>query len=248
MTHTVQKGVVSRLLYNPHCRNYMSRLKKLYIKGRLIDLPHPFEEDVERLVRANHELLCKSISRVEQEQLSEAAKAEDPYEAGAEIEYLRASADELRREARSLALVSLVTRFQHWLRVFAEELTNCPAATSGVVKNMQTLKKELGEGPVPAAFFEDLETVRDSIIHADSNVEWMRGKEQRHVPLKYREVNLESLKKLDLPEQSLQEIRESAMSRINLTEQHLQEAMTKAIEQVKWYEDRLAQLEMSRNS
>jgi hypothetical protein len=225
----------------------MSRLKKLYIKGRLIDLPHPFEEDVERLVRANHELLCKSISRVEQEQLSEAAKAEDPYEAGAEIEYLRSSADELRRDARSLALVSLVTRFQHWLRIFAEELTNRPAATFGVVKNMQTFEERARRGSCISRFLRRFRNSArlDHSRRLERRVDARQRAKAR--PAEIQRGQLESLKKLDLPEQSLQEIRESAMSRINLTEQHLQEAMTKAIEQVTWYEDRLAQLEMSRN-
>jgi hypothetical protein len=101
---------------------------------------------------------------------------------------------------------------------------------------------------VPAAFFCDLETVRDSIIHADSNVEWMRGKEQRNVPLKYREVNLEHLSKFKLTEEQLREIRENAMAQINLTDAHIREAMDNSIRQIKWYEDRLAELEMSRNS
>jgi hypothetical protein len=177
--------------------------------------------------------LCENIASKEALEIAEAAKIEDSREAGAEIQWAKSTADELRREARSVAVVTLVTRFQHWLRVFVEEMKKKPA--NGVDKNLETLNKGLGggEGPVPAAFFCDLETVRDSIIHADSNVEWMRGEVQRRVPLKYREVNLEHLSNLKLTEEQLREIRENAMARINLTDAHIQEAMEKSIQQIK---------------
>ena len=224
----------------------MARPLKLRLGGKLFDLPHPFEEDVKFLVKATYELLCENIASKEALEITEAEKIEDSREAGAEIQWVKSNADELSREARSVAVVTLVTRFQHWLRVFVEEMKKKPA--NGVEKNLATLNKALGEGPVPVAFFCDLETVRDSIIHGDSNVEWMRGKEQRSVPLKYREVNLEHLSKFKLTEEQLREIRGNAMAQINLTDAHIQEAMARSIQQVKWYEDRLAELEMSRNS
>jgi hypothetical protein len=226
----------------------MAHRMKLFLGGRPLELTHPFEEEVQFLVKTTHELLCENITRKEQEALAEAEKIEDAHEAGAEIQFVKSSADELRREAHSVAVVTLVTRFQHWMRVFVEELPNRKPA-NGVEKNLRTLNKELGEeGPVPVSFFSDLETVRDSIIHGDSNVQWMRGTEQRRVPKKYREVNLETLSKFKLTDEQLQEIRENAMAQINLTDAHVQEAMAKTIEQVKWYENRLAALEMSRNS
>lgn len=221
---------------------------KLFLGGKPLDLTHPFEEEVQFLVKTIYELLCENITRKEQEALAEAEKIEDPHEAGAEIQFVKSNADELRREARSVAVVTLVTRFQHWMRVFVEELPNKKPA-NGVEKNLTTLNKELGEeGPVPVAFFSELEAVRDSIVHADSNVEWMRGNEQRRVPQKYREVNLETLSKFTLTDEQLREIRENAMAQINLTDVHVHEAMAKSIAQVKWYEDRLAALQMSRNS
>lgn len=226
----------------------MARPLKLRLGGKLFDLPHPFEEDVQFLVKATYELLCENIASKEALEITEAEKIEDSREAGAEIQGAKFDADALRQEARSVAVVTLVTRFQHWLRVFVEDLKKNPA--NGVEKNLETLHKELGveEGPVPAAFFCDLETVRDSIIHADSNVKWMRGPKQRSVPLKYREVNLKHLSKLNLTEEQLREIRENAMAQINLTDAHIREAMENSIRQIKWYEDRLAELEMSRNS
>jgi len=204
----------------------MARPTKLYLGGRVLNLPHPFEEDVQLLVNATYDLLCENIGRKEALAITEAEKIEDSREAGAEIQWVKSNADELRREARSVAVVTLVTRFQHWLRVFVEDMKKKPA--NGVGKNLATLSKELGEGPVPAAFFCDLETVRDSIIHGDSNVEWMRGKEQRIVPLKYREVNLEHLSKFKLTEEQLREIRGNAMAQINLTDAHVQEAMARS--------------------
>jgi len=226
----------------------MARLKGLYLGGRLLDLPHPFEEDVQFLVKATYDLLCENIARQEEEEMATAEKIGDPCDAGAERQWSKSNADELRREARSIAVVTLVTRFQHWLRVFVKELTGKEPA-NGVERNIRTLNEKLEKrSPVPAEFFYDLETVRDSIIHADSSVEWMRGNEQRCVPLKYREVNLESLLSLKLTEEQLCEIRENAMAQINLTDEHIQEAMSKSIEQIKWYEDRLAELEMPKNS
>lgn len=225
----------------------MTRLKKLYLGGRLLDLPHPFEEDVQFLVEATYDLLCENIARKEEEWVKEAEKIEDPSKAGAERQWARSNADELRQEARGIAVVTLVTRFQHWLRVLVKEVTDKEPPNS-VERNLRTLSETLGKGPVQAEFFHDLETVRDSIIHADSSVEWMRGSEQRHVPLKYRDVSLEHFSKYDLTEEQLREIRENAMARIILTDAHIRDAMAKSIQQVKWYEDRLAEHEMSRNS
>jgi hypothetical protein len=225
----------------------MAHLPKLYLGGKLRDLPHPFEEDVQFLVGATYDLLCENIARREKEAVTEAEKIEVPEEAGAERQWLRSNADELRGEACSIAVVTLVTRFQHWLRVFVRELTE-KEPKNGVEPNLRTLRQKFGDGPVPAEFFLDLETVRDSIIHGDSNVEWMRGNEQRSVPLKYREISLEHMSKYNLSEDQLREIRENAIAQINLTDAHIQEAIVKSIEQIKWYEDRLAEREMVKNS
>jgi hypothetical protein len=224
----------------------MARPNKVYLGDRLVDLPHPFEEDVQFLVKTTYDLLCENIAHREEEGITEAEKIEDPHDAGTEVQWVESNADELRQEARSVAVVTLVTRFQHWLRIFVEDMKEKPV--NGVEKNLATLNKGLGEGPVPADFFCDLETVRDSIIHADSSVEWMRGSKQRRVPLKYREVSVEGLSKFKLTEEQLREIRENAMAQINLTDEHIQEAMAKSKQQIKWYEDRLRELEMLKNA
>jgi len=128
----------------------MARPKKLYLVGTLLNLPHPFEEDVQFLVNATYGLLCEDIARKEAPAITEAEKIADSREAGAEIQWVKSNADDLRRGARSVAVVTLVTRFQHWLRVFVEDMKKKPA--NGVGKNLATLNEGLGEGPVPAAF------------------------------------------------------------------------------------------------
>jgi hypothetical protein len=91
----------------------VGRIRSVRIGNRVIPIPHPFVEEVERLIRTNHRLLFDSISRIEQEQISEANKIEDPAEAGGEIDFAISEANELREAATNMALVSLVTRFQH---------------------------------------------------------------------------------------------------------------------------------------
>jgi len=59
---------------------------------------------------------------------------------------------------------------------------------------------------------------------------------------------LEFLSKYKLTEEQRREIRENAMAQVNLTDAHIEEAIAKSIAQIKWYEDRLEELEISRNS
>lgn len=70
----------------------------------------------------NHILLCERITRIQREQISALSKDGDDRELESEMDYIRSQADELRREATSFALVAVVTRFQHWVRLFVEEL------------------------------------------------------------------------------------------------------------------------------
>jgi hypothetical protein len=43
----------------------MARPNKLHLGGRLLDLPYPFEEDVQFLVNATYDLLRENIARKE---------------------------------------------------------------------------------------------------------------------------------------------------------------------------------------
>src|SRR5438445_2068125 len=130
----------------------------MYLGGKLLLPPHPSEEEVNQLLRTNHRLLSETITRIEGDEISALSeKHEDPQELGAEIAYTKNTADELRRTANSLAVVGLVTRFQHWVRVFVEELTNKDAANKALGKNLGTLTRDrLGQGPVSLSFFDGL--------------------------------------------------------------------------------------------
>jgi hypothetical protein len=52
----------------------VTRLKRLYLNGKLLDTPHPFEEELGWLVSTNHTLVTENISRIEEE----AGRTADP--------------------------------------------------------------------------------------------------------------------------------------------------------------------------
>ena len=82
---------------------------------------------------------------------------------------------------------------------------------------LETLNKTLTPGPVPVQFFGELVTLRDSIIHNDSQAEWVHNGKQRKVADRYRKYD-----------------------RIELTDEQLKEAIEKCVQQVKWYDERIA--------
>jgi hypothetical protein len=188
----------------------MARLKRLYMGGRLLDVPHPFEEELEYLVSAGHRLVMERVSRSEEEGI---AKAENE-----DLPELQAYFEEVRKAANNLALVGLVTRLHHWLSLFVEELTNESARDKSLMKNLRGLNHRIGEGPIPDDFFRDLVTVRDSIIHADNKVKWEFAGDTRQVADRYANLSL---------------------GEIEFTTDHLKEAIAKSIEQVKWYDAKI---------
>ena len=189
----------------------MARLKRLYLKGRFLDLPHPFEEELDWLVSINHRLVMENISRIEEQQESTA----DPID----LPEMRAYSDELRRAANNLALVALITRLHHWVGIFVEEVTNKSARENSLLKNLKTLNASTGEGPISLVFFEELVAVRDSIIHADTKIEWEFLGKKRRVASQYSNASL---------------------GEIEFTQAHLQEAIEKATKQVRWYDEQNA--------
>jgi hypothetical protein len=199
----------------------VTRLKKLYLKGKLLDVPHPFEEELGWLVRTNHTLVLESISRIEREEI--ALENLDPIET-------HTYSDELRRAANNLALVALVTRLHHWVSVFVEELPKHntkqkSAKEIGLVKNLTTLNAAFARtesSPIPMDFFENLVTARDAIIHADAKSEWTYRGEKRQVSERYANT---------------------VSGEVDFTEAHLQEAIENSVRQVKWYDDRLDALQ-----
>ena len=186
------------------------RLKKLYLNGKLLEVPHPFEEELGWLVSTNHRLVMENISHIEKE----AVATDDHLDLGELHDY----SDELRRAANNFALVGLVTRFRHWVNLFLEELLENRFEDQGLQKNLEALEQRTGKGPTPISFFQELGTVRDSIIHADSKIAWIHGSKPKQIAERYADVSL---------------------GEVGFTQAHLQEAIEKSIEQIKWYDERL---------
>lgn len=189
----------------------MARLKRLYLDGKLIHTTHPFEEELDWLVSMNHKLVMEDITRIEEQQESTA----DPLD----LPEMHAYSDELRRAANNLALVGLVTRLHHWVSIFVEELTNKSARGNSLEKNLKTLNMRTGDGPVPCIFFEELVSVRDSIIHADTKIEWEFLGKKKRVASQYANAS---------------------SGEVEFTQAHLQEAIEKSTKQVKWYDEQEA--------
>ena len=186
------------------------RLTRLYLGGKLLDGPHPFEEELGWLVSTNHTLVMENISRIEQDAV--------PTDDEPDLSEMHAYSDELRKAANNLAVVGLVTRFRHWVNLFLKELLHTGFVDRGLKKSLKALEKRTGQGPTPISFFQELEAVRDSIIHADSKTAWMFGNSRKHVAEPYADV---------------------ISGEVAFTPAHLQEAIEKSIEQIKWYHDRL---------
>ena len=90
------------------------------------------------------------------------------------------------------------------------------AHKSALVRGLEALNEFFDTGPVPVAFFEKIVTLRDSVIHGDSQAEWKHNGKLRVVAYEYR----------------------STMG-ADLSEEQLQEAIQKAIQQVKWYDEKM---------
>jgi len=181
-----------------------SWIRTIRIAGRTHNLPHPFEDEVEWLVRTNHDLVLRGVDEI---------VAKVPPE-DRDPDYT----DELRESATRMALVALVTRLHHWIAELSADGTNINAAEKSLVSNMKRLNQRTGPAPVPLEFFENLVTVRDSIIHADSRDEWTYQRKNRRVADRYAN---------------------RSFGEIEFTKEHLQEAIESAQKQVKWYHEML---------
>ena len=194
------------------------RIKRLLIHGNVTELPHPFVEEAEWLVVKNHELVMDSIARLEKAEFSRLYKEmPNAPELDSELAYTTSMADNLRNAANQLALVSLVTRLQHSINVFVKDVGGRNGAP-GLVPNLKLLNRRLGESPIAVTFFADLVSVRDSVIHADSMIEWIHNDEMRRVPERYANT---------------------VTGEVNFGESDLREAVEVSIRQVKWYDERL---------
>jgi hypothetical protein len=190
----------------------------------VIEIAHPFEIDLKSVVTVNLDLTLQAIDELQVQQTSTISAVFEPedYEtAESTIRWEGHFYDDLRRAAIQLALVGLVTRLQHWINALVKQ-QKVPVTKkhdSLLISQLGALNAALGDaGPVPLAFFEELVTVRDSVIHADSSLEWVHGKTTRRVADCYTDV----------------------WKRLEITGDQLKDAARKAIEQVKWYDYTLA--------
>jgi hypothetical protein len=201
------------------------------IDGNLYTLPHEFETQIHCLVSKNHEITLCGIQQSEDEdiyQIEEAFAGDDSQEiVNSEIRQAEMFYDALRRAANQMALVSLVTRLDHWTRKLVKQLQLQLTPAKGqnkahVVLCMEALNAKLGTPPVPVQFFEKLVTARNSVIHHDSQAQW-----------KYKG-------KIHRVEEYI-----DGYGELRFTEQDLREAIDKATAQVKWYDEQIAALKPS---
>jgi hypothetical protein len=177
-----------------------------------MEVSHPLEVEFHHLIIENHRLILEGISRIEKEELV-GLDDED------EIRYQQRYFDDLRIAAHNLALVAVVTRLDHWAKRHCENLKLKPQKPKGkklkapLVQKLEMLNGKLGTA-VPLLFFEDLITARDSVIHGDSQAEWIDHRnEKRKIAEKYGSWRLE------------------------LTEEQLAEAVANTLKQLMWYDE-----------
>lgn len=184
-------------------------------------IAHEFEIDLHCVVVVNHRFTLEAIERSEDEELTsiqEGFEFENHDAMISTMAYQQAFYDDLRQAARRLALVALVTRLQHWIERFVAQLkvSTSKGRQSRLAKQLEALNSRLGAGPVPVRFFEDIATVRDSIVHGDSRAEWQfHG--FRRVADEYKNPSGD----------------------VELTDDQLKESIQKAVQQVKWYDEKM---------
>lgn len=186
----------------------------------IIRLPHEFEMEITHLVTQNHALTLDGILQLEEgvvADLSKALEGDDPEILQSQVRHAKTWFDELRRAANHQALVSFVTRLEHWTRKLVKRHSlSTNKARPPVTRDMEALNSLLGIAPIPVGFFEDLVTARDSVIHADSQAQWEYQGKIRCIADRYTHDGGE----------------------LGFTDEHLTEAIERAITQVKWYDER----------
>lgn len=183
--------------------------------------PHEFEIDVLCLVSVNHNLTVQAIAEDEERLREERWEERETY---TDEEFYREmlTSDEnfygdLRVAARSQAVVSLVTRMQHWASKYARRLDKNREPKS-LKKEFEFLNAQIKkDGPEEVAYFVELVDLRDSVVHADSKPHWKYQGKNRSVVPRYAPNSW----------------------RVEISENDLQYAVAKAIKQMLWYDDQL---------
>lgn len=183
-----------------------------------VEVAHLFEQDLRRTVLISWEYALQEIERQEDEAVAarEAELALEDYEVVSDaISHERVAFEDYKQSANQLALVGLITRFQHWINRTVSHNPHAPIKGGSLLrKQLEFLDQNLGPGPTPPAFFIDAETARDSVIHGDSQAEWLRGTETRSVDKRYR----------------------NAYGQVSISQDQVEELATKCIKHLIWSE------------
>jgi hypothetical protein len=189
------------------------------LPGEILEIPHDFVVDIKTLVLVNYDLTVQAIEGEEDKALNFEVGPSDLDSSRSIISSIVNSHEELRVAARNLAVVGLVTRFQHWLETFVSQQKLTPGKegkVGRVVKLLNALNGRFAEGPVPIEFFKGIVDLRDSIIHANAQAEWDFG-EGRKVADEYR----------------------TDFGTVALTSKQFTEAVQNCIDQVIWYDEQI---------
>lgn len=185
-----------------------------------IELPSDFAVEVHLLVKANHSIVLEAISKEEDQKLKEIETTEiednEYHDTRRGIEDgIIDFYEDLRRAANNFATVALVTRVQHWLNRFANELSS--KQDRGLVQALHSVMAKLGKGPADADFFQKLVDVRDSVIHGDSQASWEYAGRTRAVASDYLSNN----------------------GYVEVSEARLDEAILKATKMIEWFDEKM---------
>jgi hypothetical protein len=120
----------------------------------VVEVAHQFEIDLTTLVVLNHQLTVDGIATLEQREIAQTKEdlaGEDPEVLDSQVRFQEWFYSDLRIDARNLALVGLITRFQHWIEKFTQELGVKPrqADESTLVSNLKEFETSLGARPHP---------------------------------------------------------------------------------------------------
>jgi len=190
-----------------------------------VSIPHPFGSELYALVFVHHRLALEGLDRWEQDERNLIDEDDEDENESAQLR-IDEHYDELEGASHNLALVGLVTRLHHWIAGFAAKIGKEKARETGLVKNLRFLNEKLGDCPVSISFFEGIVAVRDSIIHADSQAQWVYNETKRSIPAEYAGAGSE---------------------RVHLVADHLHEAADNSIRLIKWYEDQMKLRETNRD-
>jgi hypothetical protein len=184
------------------------------------EVPHEFEIDVRRVVLINHELLLQGIDRAEDEEVEKFDMSKE--DERSLVGWIGRQHDEFRIAANNLALVGLITRFNHWLTHLANRIRDDKDKSfdRSIAKELKFLNGEFKGTPIKPTVFKELVDVRDSIIHADSKASWTYNGDPRQVAPRF-----------------------THLGEVRFTEADLHEAFQNALLAVTWYEHQVEQWE-----